>query len=152
MEMPKPGPAHTQLAKLAGLWTGEEKMSPSPWDPKGCVATGKVKNTVALDGFVVVQEYEQVKDGQVTFRGHGIFTFNPEKQQNELVWCDSMGGVAQTFTGKFQGDVLTCTAPSPMGTTRCSFDVSGGGYKFKMEMSQDGKQWMTMMEGKYKKG
>jgi hypothetical protein len=151
MEMPKPGPAHKQLAKLAGNWVGEEKMHPSPWDPKGFVATGKVRNTLSLDGFCILQEYEQLRDGKTSFRGLGIFTWNELKKCNELAWCDSMGGMIQVFAGKWEGDVLRASNEGPMGMTRCSFDVSGNGYKFTMEGSQDGKQWATFMEGKYAK-
>lgn len=151
MQMPKPGPNHKQLAKLAGNWTGEEKMSPSPWDPKGGTATGKVKNTIALDGFLIVQDYEQIRDGKTSFRGIGLFTWNENKKCNEIVWADSMGGTAQIFAGKWEGDVLRCTNEGPMGITRCAFDVSGGGYKFLMDVSKDGKQWQTMMEGKYRR-
>ena len=42
MDMPKLGPAQQQLAKLAGNWSGEEKLSPSQWDPKGGTAMGRV--------------------------------------------------------------------------------------------------------------
>ena len=151
MEMPKPGPAHQQLAKLAGHWVGQEKMHPSPWDPNGGMATGQVKNTLALDGFCVFQDYEQVRDGKTSFRGLGIFSWNAMKQCNELAWADSMGGMVQIFAGKWDGDVLRMTSDGPMGTTRCSFDVAGGGYKFKMDVSPDGKAWTTFMEGTYKK-
>ena len=151
MQMPKPGPQHQQLAKLAGTWTGEEKMMPSPWEPKGCTGNGKVRNTRAVDDFVVIQDYEQTRDGKVTFRGHGIFTWNDAKKCNELVWTDSMGGMLQIFAGNWKGDVLEMLNEGPQGKTRCSFDVSGGGYKFLMSMSQDGKTWAPMMEGKYKK-
>ena len=152
MEMPKPGAPHQQLKKLVGTWTGEEKMAPSPWEPKGCTRTGKVRNTLAIDDFVVIQDYEQTHDGKVVFRGHGVFTWNENKKCNELVWTDSMGGTLQVFSGKWEGDVLRVSSESPMGMMRCSFDCSKGGYKFLMEMSQDGKQWQSMMTGAYKKG
>lgn len=151
MQMPKPGPQHQQLAKLAGNWVGEETMAPSPWEPKGGTATGKVKNAVAVDGFVVIQDYEQLRDGKVTFRGHGIFSWNDAKKCNELVWTDSMGGTLSVFAGSWKGDVLELSSEAPQGKMRCTFDVGGGGYKFVMSASQDGKKWDVMMEGKYKK-
>jgi hypothetical protein len=151
MEMPKPGAPHKQLAKLVGDWIGEEKMHPSPWDPKGGVATGKVRNSLALDGFCVLQDYEQVRDGKTSFRGIALFSWNEAKKCNELMWADSMGGMINIFAGKWEGDVLRATSDGPMGTTRCSFDVSGGGYKFLMDVSKDGKSWQTFMEGKYRK-
>ncbi len=151
MDMPKPGPAHAQLAKLAGNWTGTEKMAPSPWDAKGGTAIGKVTNRVALDGFGVIQDYEQTRDGAVTFRGHGVFSVEPEKGQTTLHWWDAMGCAAQVFTGTWKGDVLAMTSDGPMGKNRCIFDVTGGKYKFAMAMSQDGKQWQELMTGAYTK-
>ena len=151
MEMPKPGAPHQQLAKLAGNWVGEERMMPSPWDPQGGTAKGRVKNAVGIDGFVVIQDYEQTRDGKVSFRGHGVFTWNEHKKCNELVWTDSMGGMLQVFAGNWKGDVLEMSNEGPMGKTRCTFDVGGGGYSFVMSGSQDGKNWQPLMEVKYKK-
>ena len=66
MEMPKPGSPHQKLQRLSGKWTGEEKMHPSPWDPKGGAATGRILNRLSLDGFVVVQDYEQERSGNIS--------------------------------------------------------------------------------------
>lgn len=151
MEMPKPGPAHQQLAKLAGEWTGDEKIHPAPWDPKGGSAVGKCSNKVLLDGFVVVQDYEQRRGGAVNFRGHGVFFFDSEKKKPCLHWFDSMGGVAAMFTGDWKGDDLVMESRTPMGNHRCTFTVRGNSYTFKMEVSPDGKQWLPAMEGSYKK-
>ena len=52
MEMPKPTDVHKKLERLAGKWKGEEKMYPSPWDPNGGIAVGRVNNRPALDGFI----------------------------------------------------------------------------------------------------
>jgi hypothetical protein len=152
MDMPKLGPAQQQLAKLAGNWSGEEKLSPSQWDPKGGTAMGKVSNRPALDGWIVIQDYEQARGGQVTFRGHGIFSIDPVNQKPVMQWFDSMAGGPYTFTGEWKGDVLALTSAGPNGHSRCTFDVSGGGYRFAMEMSQDGKSWAEFMSGSYRKG
>jgi hypothetical protein len=150
--MPTPGAAQKQIAKLAGNWSGDEVMAPSPWDPKGGTAKGKATNRVACDGWVVIQEYEQARDGKVTFRGHGVFSHDDKKNQAVLNWYDSMGGGPGVFTGTWKGDVLAMTGPSGMGgTARLTFDVTGGAYKFTMEASQDGKKWMELMRGSYKK-
>src|SRR4030095_8583695 len=51
MGMPTVQEQHKKLQTLAGTWTGEEKMHPSPWDPEGGMALGKVNNRIDLDGF-----------------------------------------------------------------------------------------------------
>jgi hypothetical protein len=153
MDMPKPGDGHRQLEKLVGNWVGDEKLFPSPWDQKGGVAQARVHNRRALDGFAVIQDYEQSRGGAVTFAGHGVFSFNPQTGIYSMHWWDTMGFPPNDFTGKFDGDVLTLTHKSPMGTNRAEFDVSvPGAYTFKMEVSQDGQNWQPFMEGKYRRG
>jgi len=151
MEMPKPGPAQQQLAKLAGNWSGEEKLSPSPWDPKGGNATGRVINRLALDGWAVVQDYEQTRGGQVTYKGHGVFSIDPVRQCPIMQWWDSVSGGPSTFAGAWNGDVLSLSNQGPQGHARCTFDVSGGGYRFAMEGSPDGKKWIEFMSGSYRR-
>jgi hypothetical protein len=146
--MPQPGAPHRRLAKLVGRWVGEEKLMP-PGDPNVLTATGKETNTLAVDDFVVVQDCEMTRDGKVSFRGHGMFTWNDSKKCYELVWADSIGGALEVFAGNWKGDVLEMANESPQGRIRCTFDVSGGGYKFTMSMSQDGKNWAPMRECKY---
>ena len=46
MEMPTPGAAHFKLERLVGLWMGEERVHPSPWDPKGGDAVGRNRQQI----------------------------------------------------------------------------------------------------------
>ena len=150
MEMPKPTDAHKKLERLAGKWKGEEKMYPSPWDPAGGMAVARVNNRPALDGFTVVQDYEQERNGAVTFRGHGVFSYDTAQQCYVLHWWDTMGMPPNQFKGTIDGNILTLTDKNPRGLSRAVFDLrQEGKYNFKMEVSQDGKQWMTFVEGNY---
>ena len=151
MEMPRPAAEHQQLAKFAGQWTGTEKIHPSPCDPEGGPATATVSNRVALGGFVVIQDYEQKRGGVVSFTGHCVFGFEAETKQHFVMWFDSMGCSPQKFVGSFKGDTFTATNQSPQGHARCAWTLSSSRYTFKMEMSEDGKQWFTFMEGDYRK-
>ena len=151
MQMPQPGAPQKQLAKLAGNWSGDEKLEPSPWDAKGGPAKGSVKNRVVVDGWAVVQEYEQTRDGKVSFKGHGVFSHDASKDVVVFNWYDSMSGGPWTYTGNWKGDVLTVSGESGGGKGRCVFDVTGGTYKFSLDVSQDGSQWNTFMSGTYKK-
>jgi len=150
MEMPKPTQAHQKLQRIVGSWSGEERMHPSPWDPKGGTALARVHNRSALDGFVVVQEYEQERNGAVTFRGLGVFSWVADQQCYALHWFDSMGMPPNLFQGNFEGDVLSMTSQSPQGHNRAVFDFREQGvYRFQMDVSPDGQQWHTFMEGAY---
>jgi len=51
MEMPRPLDEHKRLKSLAGTWEGEETLHPSPWDPKGGTAQGRVGSRHPIVGF-----------------------------------------------------------------------------------------------------
>ena len=150
MDMPKPGDAHTRLHRLAGQWGGEETVHPGPHDPGGA-ATAFLNNRIALDGFTVVQEYEQYREGRPTYSGHGVFWFDPVASQYVMTWFDSMMGAAFDFRGDFDGDVLRLTNAMPGGGfVRATFDCGmPGEYVFMMEVSMDGTSWAPSMEGAY---
>ena len=59
MEMPKPTEEHNVFHKMAGSWTGEETMYPSPWDPAGGKAVARTSSRVGVDGFALIGDYEQ---------------------------------------------------------------------------------------------
>jgi hypothetical protein len=150
MDMPKPTEAHRELEKLAGSWIGDERISPSPWDPKGGTAIGRVQNRLALDGFVLIQDYSQERNGAVSFSGHGVFSWDGPGQCYVMHWWDSMGMPPGEFRGQFKDGVLTLTNDDNQMHSRATFDVSRPGkYLFRMEVSQDGSQWYPFMEGSY---
>lgn len=150
--MPRPTSAHKKLERLAGQWTGREQISPSPWDPRGGPAVGRVRNRVVLDGFAVIQEYEQERDGGAGFKGHGVFRWDVLQNCYVFHWFDSMGMPPTEYRGTFEGDVLKLTAPAPQGQSRAVFDLAQPNkYTFRLEVSQDGKTWHPFLEGKYEK-
>src|SRR5215831_3482400 len=91
-EMPKPTDEHLRLQKLVGEWEGTETLSPSPWGPGG-KATGRSSIRSDLDGFFVIQDYVEEKDGRVVFRGHGVFGWDAGDKKYIWYWVDSMGSV-----------------------------------------------------------
>jgi hypothetical protein len=150
MEMPTPGAAHFKLEKLVGFWRGEERVHPSRWDPRGGEAVGRVRNRVALDGFVLIHEYEQERKGRVALRGHGVIRWDASTEQYVLMWFDSMGMPPNEFRGDFEGDVLTFTSEEPQGWIRAVWDFGEEGrYSYLMETSVDGEHWSPLMEGEY---
>lgn len=152
MEMPSLTDDHRQLAKLAGIWKGDETMYPSQWDPKGGKAEASTRARVALNGFAVVGDYEQMRDGKRTFEGHGIYTFDARQKQVVLHWFDSMGHGREEFRGGWKGDVLTLTSKTPMGHARLIYDCSTAGMmRSSMEMSPDGSNWSKFFDANYKR-
>lgn len=152
MDMPKPTPAHHALQKMAGNWVGQEKLGASPWDPQGGTATGRATNRVALDGFAIVQDYEQERNGAISFRGHGVITYDAVENCYVMHWVDSMGTPPNIFKGDFSNDVLTLTCNDPQMTSKAIFEFTGpNSYKFRMDVTQDGQKWHNFMEGTYTK-
>lgn len=152
MGMPKPTPGHLMLEKLAGFWEGEETMLPSQWDPNGGVAIGRNKHELSLDGFALISDYEQERDGAITFTGHGVYTYDPEEERYSLHWFDCMGSSPEVFVGGFEGDVLTLAHGGPGMHARMTYDLSTpGAMKSKMEMSSDGEDWKVLFEATYKR-
>jgi hypothetical protein len=133
MDMPKTGPVHTRLLALAGEWEGPESVEASPWG-KGGPATGRSSIRADLDGFAVIQDYVQLKDSLVTFRGHGVFTVDPETQEVLWYWFDSMGFPPdQPARGRFEGDVLTLLRVTPRGSARYVHKITQNEHQFSIE-------------------
>lgn len=149
MEMPKPTAEHRKLEKIAGDWEGEEKMSPSPWDPKGGTALGRIKSRMAVGGFALINDYEQERDGKITFSGHGVFTYDLKEQLYTLTWFDCMGVPPEVFKGRFEGEVLRLSHGGPGMHVRLTYDLSETGHlSTSMEMAQDGVNWTKLFDAR----
>jgi hypothetical protein len=153
MEMPKPAPEHKKLHVLAGTWIGEETLEPSPWGPGG-KAEGKSVCRIDLDGFHVVQDYAETKDGKPTFKGHGVFGYDTTTKEFVWYWFDSMGFVPEgPARGKWEGDTLLLERDSPRGRSRYTYKfASNTKYNLTIENSFDGgKTFQVFMRGEYLK-
>jgi len=152
MEMPRLSPENQKLELLVGDWIGQEQIHPSPFDPAGGPAVGRAQNRSALDGFAVIQDYEQERNGAVNFRGHGIFRWDTDEKCYVLHWFDSIGAKPTEYRGTLENKLLILTASQAQGFARASFDFSQeNSYQYRMEVSPDGAQWFVFTEGKYEK-
>lgn len=152
MEMPKPAAEHARLAQFAGEWNGEEVMQPSPWDPKGGTAKSRLSARMALNGFYLISDYEQQRGGEVNFRGHGVYGWDPRGRCYTMHWFDSSGiEHGAPSLGTWEGNVLILQHETThMGFSRYVYEVVGDGqYTMKLQISQDGKTWTTFLEGTY---
>ena len=150
MEMPGPSDGHLRLERLSGRWEGEEQMHPSPWDPKGGVAVGRTTSRMALNGFALISDYEQERDGVVVFTGHGVFTFDPKEDLYSLHWFDCMGSPPEVFVGRFSREVLTLAHGGPGMHARMTYDLADPReLRTRLDMSSDGVGWSTLFDGRY---
>ena len=152
MDMPKAGPAHAKLKTLAGQWSGEEQIMPSPMDPVGGPANARVDNRASLDGFVLVQDYVQERSGRVNFEGHAVLWYDAGNDAYVMDWWDTFGMGRSEYRGKLNGSKLVLESATPMGRSRATYDLSKDGvYQFAMEVSMDGTNWLPFMTGSYRR-
>jgi Protein of unknown function (DUF1579) len=152
MEMPKPTDGHRKLQKMVGRWEGTETMHPSQWDPKGGTAIGRNHMRLDLNGFAVIGDYRQERDGATTFAGHSVLTYDPGEDVYVMHWFDSMGTPPEIFKGRFEGTTLTLSSKNPQMQARMTYDLSRENtLHSRMEMSPDGKQWKTFFDATYEK-
>jgi Protein of unknown function (DUF1579) len=154
MEMPRPGPEHERLQAFAGTWKGKETLFPSPWDPAGGEGDALVTARMACDGFFLVTDYEERRGGRVTYRGHGVYGWDPKHARYTMFWFDSMGdgGYSEPVAGTWNGDALVFQHQTPRGHARYTYDrVTPDGYRFRLDSSPDGETWTPFVEGVYRR-
>ena len=153
MDMPKADANHAKLHVMVGEWEGEEKTQPSPWAPEGSESIGRVTAKMELDGFFLISNYEQILDGAVAFRGHGVYGYDMHAKKFTMHWFDTMGGdPGAPAMGEWDGTTISFTNQHHFGHGRYTYKfIEDGVQTFKMEMSQDGINWATMMESTYRR-
>ncbi len=81
---------------------------------------------------------------------HGVFAHDPVRDNIGMHWFDSMGPTPNIYKGSFDGDTLNMTMKMSEGWSRASFELtSPDSYTFGMDVSQDGKNWASMIKGSY---
>lgn len=152
MDKPQPNASHQQLQRLAGQWHGDEKMHPSPWDPKGGTSQASMNNRLGVNGFALIGDYEQSRNGTVCFTGHAVHTIDPKTGEYLMHWFDCMGQGVDLFRGRMEGDRLVVSQEGPQGFMRMTYVFeSPDRITSKMEMSQDGKNWSPLFDAVYTK-
>ncbi len=153
MPLPSPGPAHARLERLVGVWSGPERMHPSPGFPEGYEAHARNENRAALSGFVVLTDYRQLRDGAVSFEGHGVYRYDAGADEYVLHWFDVVGGNQDLFRGSFEADRMVLVAEGAGGFLRQIHDLSEPGLLLTtLERSSDGRRWEPWLEGRYRSG
>ena len=154
MEMPKPTEHHAKLGKLAGKWAADETLYPSPWDQKGGTAKGRMTARMDMGGFWLISDYEQERNGQVNFRGHGVYGYDPNRKQYSMYWTDNVAPSTEPIWGQWEGDTLPFQHQNQQmgGWNRYVYRFNADGtHTFIMQSSQDGKTWSPSMEGHFRK-
>jgi len=157
METPKLSQQHRKLEKLAGIWSGEETLSPSPPsldDSTVEAATGTVTAKLDLDGFFLIVDYTSTRKENGAFRGHGICGWDPSKRHYTLHWFDSTGRhYAAPALGTWEKNVLTFHSKTPTGRySRYEFTFSDEDQcTIRIDITTDGVMWKPFLEQKLRR-
>lgn len=154
MEMPKPGPEHKKLDLFAGSWTLDGDMKPGPMGPGGKM-TESEKCEWMEGGFFLVCRTD-FKSAMGNGTGLSILGYSADDKSYTYREFNSWGEFDDS-KGSVDGDTWTWTSDEKMGgmTMKGRFTMkitSSTTYNFTFEMSQDGKQWNTVMDGRATKG
>jgi hypothetical protein len=147
-----PLPEHARLAAFAGEWNGEEVVFASRWT-EGGTATSHVVAHMDLNGFYLIQDSVQTRDGKQSFATHGIFTFDREDRTYKLFWYDSLGYTPPSpASGGWVGKTLTLVRGSLRGNARHVYEIiDDDSYSLKIQFSPDAEGWADVLTGVYRR-
>ncbi|WFU25072.1 DUF1579 family protein [Bradyrhizobium sp. CB1717] len=147
-----PLPEHARLAAFAGEWDGEEMVFPSRWTAGG-PATSHVVARMDLNGFYLIQDAVQIRDGKQSFATHGLFTFDRDDRTYKLFWYDSLGYTPPSpASGGWVGQTLTLVRGSLRGNARHVYEIlNEDSYSLKIQFSPDAEGWADVLTGVYRR-
>lgn len=147
-----PLPEHARLAAFAGEWDGEEVVFPSRWTAGG-PATSRTVARMDLNGFYLIQDSVQMRDGKQVFATHGIFTFDRDDRTYKLFWYDSLGYTPPSpASGGWVGKTLTLVRGSLRGNARHVYEIiDDNSYLLKIQFSPDAEGWADVLTGVYRR-
>jgi hypothetical protein len=153
MEAPKPGPEVKRLGYFAGNWKTEGEIKPNPMMPAGKMSSADKAEWFPGGFHVVIHSTGKTPMGPSN--GLGILAYDAENKGYTYYGIDN-SGFATLSKGSVNGKNWVFTDESKMGgkTYHGRYSMtedSPTSYSFKYEMSEDGKTWAVVMEGKSSK-
>ncbi|MCP3474737.1 DUF1579 domain-containing protein [Bradyrhizobium sp. CCGUVB1N3] len=147
-----PLPEHARLAAFAGEWNGEEMVYPSRWNAGG-PATSRTVARMDLNGFYLIQDGVQMRDGKEIFATHGLFTYDRDDRTYKLFWYDSLGYTPPSpASGGWVGKTLTLVRGSLRGNARHVYEIiDDNSYSLKIQFSPDAEGWADVLTGVYRR-
>jgi Protein of unknown function (DUF1579) len=149
---PPPAPELKKLDFMAGDWTAEGTMTAGPPGTPSSKWTMKTHAEWMQGNYFLVEH----SDGDFAAMGKAkelaVLGYDADNKVYTYHAFSSMGE-AENSTGSVDGDTWTWTSDENMGGTKMKGRftmkvLSPTSYTMKFELSQDGTQWMTAMEGK----
>ena len=149
-EIPKTGPEHKMLAKLAGNWNAKVKMMDPSGSGEAHESKGTMKRAVILGGRYLKEDFTGSFLG-TKFQGMGLVGFDTQKKKFVNTWIDTMSTGFANSEGTFDEASKTLTSHGEevmMGKKMKTRDVlkfvSEDEQHMEMYRSMDGKEFKVM--------
>jgi len=147
MQMPKPAPELKKLNYFVGSWKLDGDVKPNPMGPGGRMTMTEEIRWMQGDFFAVSHSKFQGA-GMGEGSGISVMGYNADDKVYTYDEFNSMGEATHS-TGTVNGDTWTWLGQDKMGKGRFIMTItSPTTYTFKYDMSQDGTNWTTIMDGK----
>jgi hypothetical protein len=148
--MPQPTPEHEALAVWTGTWSGQGEMKPGPFGPGGKMTWTEECTWFEGSKFNVICRSEGT-GAMGPMKGLGIVGYNAGKGVYTHYGVDSTGWSGYS-EGTHTGDTWTFQSKETMGdkTFHSRFEmklVSPKNMEFSWAMSEDGTNWVVVMDG-----
>jgi hypothetical protein len=148
---PKAGPEHKKLDMFAGTWTLEGEIKPGPMGAGGKL-TEDEKCEWMDGGFYLVCHVNFRSAFMGNGEGLAVMGYSSDDKTYTYREFNSFGEF-EDAKGSVDGDTWTWTSDERMGnsTVKGRFTMkitSATSYTVMYELSQDGKAWNTVMDGK----
>lgn len=150
---PKPGPEQKNLAYFVGTWTVTGDLKPGAMGPGGKTTGSDHIEWMPGGFFLVSHTQESGPMGKDT--ALAVYGYDPDKKVYTFDEFNSVGEMVHA-TGTFDGKVWTWSADLNMGgkAIKSHFiltEESPTSYSYKFEMSEDGTNFATVVDGTGKK-
>ncbi len=150
MEMPKPAAELKQLDIFAGSWAIDVDMKPGPMGPGGKMT--ETEHCDWMDGNFYLVCHSDFKGAMFNGSSTSYYGYDVNDKVYTYNAFSSMGE-AENAKGTLDGNTWSWASESKMGgqTTKNRFILkvlSPTSYSFMFDVSQDGKTWNTVMNGK----
>ena len=153
---PKPSPEVKKLDYFVGTWTAEGTISPGPWGAGGKFSVTRTNEWMAGNFFVESHsDFRMPSDLGGDRKSTGIIGYDAEKNVYTSTEFTSQGG-REIAQGSLNGDTWTWTSSAKydgqeIHQRATNKILSPNSYSAKFEVSEDGTNWIVMMEAKASK-
>lgn len=145
----KPGPEHKNLERFVGTWKMDAKISPGPFGPGGPM-TATETCRMFDGGFHLV--CDSTGSGAMgNMKSHMIMAWDRNAKVYRYTSISNMAD-PELATGTFKAGTWTFKSELDMGGKKfwMQFTIvekTPTAHEMKMDVSEDGKKWTTMMTG-----